>query len=83
MIEKILKRALAEDGSVLLQVKWKGFDEHTWEPRDTLMEDVPEMVKKFEAKRPRGRPRKVPQDVTATLLGRDGQNRVDTLLGEC
>ena len=29
-------------------VKWKGYDETTWEPRAQLLEDVPEMVRAFD-----------------------------------
>lgn len=30
------------------EVKWKGYKETTWEPRGSLLKDVPEMVRKYE-----------------------------------
>jgi hypothetical protein len=35
-------------GVLQIQVKWHGYEELTWEPRTSLMEDVPDMVKAFE-----------------------------------
>ena len=29
-------------------VKWKGYKEPTWEPRNILIEDVPKLIKKFD-----------------------------------
>ena len=31
-------------------IKWQGYDKPTWEPRKTIIIDVPDMVKQFEAK---------------------------------
>ena len=54
-MEKILKQS--EDGK-LLEVKWRGYEETTWQSRETLEEDVPDMVKAFDGRRRPGRPRK-------------------------
>jgi hypothetical protein len=35
----------------LYEVKWMGYKEHTLEPRETLLIDVPHLVKRFEADR--------------------------------
>ncbi len=39
---------LQKSGSKI-QVRWEGYDETTWEPRARLLQDVPEMVRAFEA----------------------------------
>ena len=38
-----------------IQVKWKGYDELTWEPRRNLLEDVPDLVRKFDKRLTKGR----------------------------
>lgn len=51
IIEKIIDKKKIK-GLIHFLVKWKGEDEkfNTWEPRKVLIEDVPEMLKEFEAK---------------------------------
>ena len=63
MVEKIIRREKHGrlDGYL---VKWKGYDEKTWEPAKDLRQDILEMVEKFEkfrkitesSTRKRGRP---------------------------
>lgn len=55
--EWVVEKLLRSDGDQI-EVKWKGYGETTWEPRDRLNEDVPEMVRAFETRRRPGRPRK-------------------------
>ncbi|OJD21266.1 hypothetical protein ACJ73_07395 [Blastomyces percursus] len=54
-IEKILSQR-TQNGKTYLHIKWKGYDEPTWEPREVIASDTPDLVKAFAAKRPRGRP---------------------------
>ncbi|EDN05113.1 predicted protein [Histoplasma mississippiense (nom. inval.)] len=56
-IEKIIGRRM-ESGETYLQIKWKGYEDPTWESLDVIAEDTPDLVKAFMAKKPRGRPRK-------------------------
>ena len=50
-----LQKFLVEDllawkgkkGAVKLQVKWRGYEEVTWEPLENLYEDVPYLVRKY------------------------------------
>lgn len=56
-VERIMGKR-EEDGRTYLQIKWRGYDELTWEPFDVIAQDTPELVKAFMAKKPRGRPRK-------------------------
>jgi hypothetical protein len=48
-VDKILKKEKRQN-KIYYLVKWKGYDDshNTYEPRTTLMEDVPEMVKEFD-----------------------------------
>ncbi len=50
VIEKIVRREKRgkEDG---YRVRWKGYKEETWEPAETLREDVPTLVERFEKTR--------------------------------
>lgn len=48
VVEKLVGRK-KEKGRVYFKVQWAGFpNEDTWEPRTTLMEDVPDMVLRYE-----------------------------------
>jgi transposase InsO family protein len=49
VIAKLLRR-IERNGRVYFEVKWKGYKEPTIEPRDSLIEDVPKMIKQFENK---------------------------------
>ena len=52
-VEKILRwRNTA--GGVQLRVRWLGFEacDDTWEPLETLYEDVPELIQEYVAKFP-------------------------------
>ena len=52
VVERIVRREKRGNRNGY-QVKWKGYEEKTWEPANRLREDVPEMVEKFEKARPR------------------------------
>jgi len=47
-VEEILDKKKDENGRVMYCVKWEGYDEPSWEPRNNLMKDVPVLVNKFE-----------------------------------
>ena len=53
IIEKIVKRT-TKQGEIFYQIKWKGWAKkhNTEEPREQLMEDVPDMVENYEDKHP-------------------------------
>lgn len=48
-VEKIVGKK-KQKGKIMYLVKWVGFpsDDNTWEPKKILLEDVPELVKKYE-----------------------------------
>ena len=48
-VEKIVDSRENEDGSESFLIKWVGFEEsdNSWEPADVMMEDIPELVRKF------------------------------------
>jgi hypothetical protein len=46
-INKLLKPVMNDD-VVYNEVKWKGYNETTIEPRKVLLKDVPKMVNQFE-----------------------------------
>lgn len=52
VVEKIIRRETRgrETGYV---IKWKGYPEHTWQSRKILVEDIPDMLAKFEKSRRR------------------------------
>jgi hypothetical protein len=54
-VVKSLRDARIRNGVAEIQVKWKGYgpDQMTWEPRTTLMEDVPDMVREFDRRQPK------------------------------
>ena len=52
MVEKLLRDKTA-DGVKYILVKWHGYDETTWERRDTLLEDVPDIVAAYECRKER------------------------------
>jgi hypothetical protein len=35
-IEKILEKSKDQEGKVIYLVKWQGYDEPTWEPKDNI-----------------------------------------------
>jgi len=49
VISKLIKPVI-QDNKEYYDVQWKGYREHTLEPRETLLEDVPKMVSQFEKK---------------------------------
>lgn len=57
IVEKLLRKKNDQKGGVLFEVKWKGFDQRTWEPRASLLEDLPQIVAQFERKSREGRAR--------------------------
>lgn len=48
IIEKLLARKKIK-GKVVFEVKWLGYPKTTFEPRSSLIEDTPELVREFEA----------------------------------
>ena len=46
-IERLVRR-FKENNKVVFEVKWKGYDKTTTEPRNLLMKDIPDFVKAFE-----------------------------------
>jgi len=50
VIEKIIGKK-TEKKKILYEVKWKGYDETTFEPRENLLKEVPELVKEFDEKK--------------------------------
>jgi hypothetical protein len=46
-IERLVRR-FKENNKVVFEVKWKGYDKTTTEPRNLLMKDIPDLVKAFE-----------------------------------
>ena len=51
VIEKILRRE-TQGKETGYRVKWKGYDQTTFESRKRLLEDVPELINRFEKSRP-------------------------------
>ena len=49
VIHELTKRE-RRDGMIKFLVKWKGHAEMTWEPRKSLLEQVPKLVREFEKK---------------------------------
>ena len=52
VVEKLLRREIRNEKPGY-RVKWKGYDEVTWQPEDELMEDVPDIVRKFNERKQR------------------------------
>ena len=48
-VEQLVAKEWGPNGCQIL-VKWEGYSEPTWEPRKELVKDIPEMVRKFEAR---------------------------------
>jgi uncharacterized protein YoxC len=48
-ISKLIKPVMNDD-TAYYEVKWKGYNETTLEPREVLLKDVPKMVNQFEKK---------------------------------
>jgi len=48
-ISKIIKPVI-NDNVIYYEVKWKGYNETTLEPRDALLKDVPKMINQYEKK---------------------------------
>ena len=48
-ISKIIKPVI-NDNVIYYEVKWKGYNETTLEPRDVLLKDVPKMINQYEKK---------------------------------
>lgn len=47
IIEKIVKQ-IKKAGKIFYEVKWKGYNKTSEEPREKLMEDAPQLVEEFE-----------------------------------
>jgi len=43
-----LIKPVIKDNEDYYEVQWKGYREHTLEPRENLLEDIPKMVNQFE-----------------------------------
>ena len=48
-VSKLIKPVI-KDNEDYYEVLWKGYREHTLEPRENLLEDIPKMVNQFEKK---------------------------------
>ena len=48
-VSKLIKPVI-KDNKEYYEVQWKGYREHTLEPRENLLEDVPKMVNQYEKK---------------------------------
>ena len=48
-VSKLIKPVI-KDNKDYYEVQWKGYREHTLEPRENLLEDIPKMVNQFEKK---------------------------------
>jgi hypothetical protein len=48
-ISKLIKPVMNDDVAYY-EVKWKGYNETTLEPREVLLKDVPKMINQFEKK---------------------------------
>ena len=42
--DEILGHKIGKNGKILLKMKWKGYDQPTWEPLRTIWEDDPDSV---------------------------------------
>ena len=49
VISKFIKPVI-KDNKEYYEVQWKGYREHSLEPRDVLLKDVPKMLNQFEKK---------------------------------
>ena len=49
VVSKLIKPVI-KDNEDYYEVQWKGYREHTLEPRENLLEDIPKMVNQFEKK---------------------------------
>ena len=47
VVSKLIKPVI-KDNEDYYEVQWKGYREHTLEPRENLLEDIPKMVNQFE-----------------------------------
>ena len=57
VVEKLLRQRDSSQGPVI-EVKWKRHELTTWEPRNNLQKDIPELVRKLDERPKRGRPTK-------------------------
>ena len=48
-VSKLIKPVI-KDNKEYYEVQWKGYREHTLEPRENLLEDIPKMVNQYEKK---------------------------------
>jgi len=49
VISQIVKPVI-KNNVIHYEVKWKGYREHTLEPRNILLKDVPKMINQYEKK---------------------------------
>jgi len=50
VIDKIIDKKIERNNKEYYLIQWKGYDKPTWEPAQTIKEDVPKLVKEYEAK---------------------------------
>jgi hypothetical protein len=49
VVSKLIKPVI-KDNEDYYEVQWKGYREHTLEPREYLLEDIPKMINQYEKK---------------------------------
>lgn len=62
-----LRDVRIKNGVSQIKVKWNGYDQMTWEPRATLMEDVPDMVRDFDKRHWKPPSSAIPSDTKAKV----------------
>ena len=48
VVEALVRVRVSDDGEKQVLVKWEGYRRHTWEPYDSMREQLPEMMDELE-----------------------------------